>query len=100
MYSVIPFFLTVLSSIYIHYAPTVVGNFCGPNGNELCYLSLPGAGFPFAYWIDQGRITGMGQVGFEDTFSALAFGADFIFYVLVVLFIDIFIQRWRRHKAG
>jgi hypothetical protein len=100
LYSVIPLFMAMLSVIYVRYVPTVVGDLCGPNGDELCYRPLLQGGFPFAYLIDQGGISGMGQLGIEDKFSALAFGADFLFYVLIVFLIDILIQRSRRRKAG
>ena len=100
LYSVIPLFMAMLSVIYVRYVPTVVGNLCGPNGDEFCYRLLPRGGFPFAFWIDQGGVSVMGQVGFEDKFSVLAFGADFLFYALIVLLIDIFIQRRRKRRAG
>ena len=99
LYSVIPIFLTMLSAFYIRYVPTVVGNLCGPTGEDFCYRLLPQAGFPFAYWIDQGGISVMGQLDFEDKVSILAFGADFLVYVLFVLFIDRLIQKWRKRKA-
>jgi len=57
IYSVIPFTLTLVSAFYICYAPTVVGNLCGPAGDEFCYQPLPQAGFPFSYWIDQAGIS-------------------------------------------
>jgi len=65
---------------------------------DLCYRPLPRAGFPFTYWIDQGGISVMGQLGFEDKFSAQAFGADFLVYVLIIFLIDILIRR--RQKRG
>ena len=99
LYSVIPIFLTMLSAFYIRYIPTVVGNLCGLTGEDFCYRLLPQAGFPFAYWIDQGGISVMGQLGFEDKVSVLAFGADFLVYVLFVLLIDRLIQKWRKRKA-
>jgi hypothetical protein len=88
LYSVIPFTLTLLSTFYIRYIPTVYGNVCGPAGDDFCYKPLPRAGFPFAYWMDQGGISVMGQLGFEDELSVLAFGADFFFYLLLVFAVD------------
>ena len=100
LYSVIPLFMAMLSVIYVRYVPTVVGDLCGPNGDELCYRPLLQGGFPFAYLIDHGGISGVGQLGFEDKFSVLAFGADFLFYVLIIFLIDILIQRGRKRGAG
>lgn len=100
VFSIIPFFLTLLSAFFIRYVPTVFGNLCGPNRDEFCYTPLPQAGFPFAYWIDQGGISAMGQLGFEDEISALAFGADFLFYFLIVLSIDFLIKRRRSQRHG
>lgn len=98
LYSVIPFTLTILSMLNVRYIPTVVGNLCGPTGEDLCYRSLPQAGFPFSYWIDQGGVSIMGQLGGEDGMFALAFGADFLVYFLIVLLIDILIKRWRKRR--
>lgn len=98
VFSIIPFFLTLLSAFFIRYAPTVFGNLCGPNGDEFCYTPLPQAGFPFAYWIDQGGVSVIGSPGIEDEFSALAFGADYMFYFLILFIIDLLIKKWRRQK--
>ena len=100
IYSTIPFILTLLSAFYVRSIPMVVDNVCGPAGNEFCYTPLPRAGFPFSYWIDQGGVSVMGQLGFEDKVSVLAFGADFLVYVLFVLLIDRLIQKWRKRKAA
>jgi len=96
VYSAVPLMLTLLSAIHIRYVPTVVGNVCGQNGNELCYESLPRAGFPFAYWVDEGGVSVSGHLSFEDNLSVLAFGADFLVFVLLILFVDILIQRSKR----
>jgi hypothetical protein len=98
VYGAVSLTLTLLSTFHIRYVPTVVGNLCGANGIEFCYEPLPQAGFPFAYWMDSGGVSVQGQLGFEDKISALAFGADFLVYVLLVLFIDIIIQRLQRRK--
>ena len=77
--------LTLLSVVIVRDAPGVVGNLCGPNQDELCYAPLPTAGFPFAYWIDQGGISVPGSLGSEDAFSVLAFWGDFLIYFPLVL---------------
>ena len=98
LYGALPLLLTLFSVLYIRYVPTVVGNLCGPNGNEFCYEPLPRAGFPFSYWIDRGGISIEGELGIDDDMSALAFGGDFLVYALIMLIVDRFIQRWRKHK--
>ena len=100
VYSVIPVALTLLSVFYIRYVPTVFGNVCGPNGNEFCYQPLPRAGFPFSFWIDKGGVSVMGTLEFTDEISILAFGTDFLFYFLIVFFIDKFIKRWRKRRQA
>jgi len=90
--------LTLLSVFYLRYVPTIVGNICGPNGNEFCYEPLPQAGFPFSYWLDRGGISIEGQLGIDDDFSALAFGTDFLVYVLIMFIGNLFIQKWQRFK--
>jgi len=100
VYSVIPFALTLLSVFYIRYVPTIMGNVCGVTGNEFCYEPLPRAGFPFSYWIDKGGVSVMGTLELTDEISILAFGADFLFYFLIVFFVDKFIKRWRKRKQA
>ena len=95
LFGVFPLLLTLLSVFYIRYVPTVVGNLCGPNGNEFCYEPLPRAGFPFSYWIDVGGISVEGELGIDDDFSVLALGADFLVYASIVFILDRYIQRER-----
>lgn len=100
VYGVIPLLLTLLSVFHIRLVPTVFGNLCGPNGDELCYEPLPQAGFPFAYWLDQGGISVVGHLGSEDYFAALAFGADFLVYVLIVTLAVKMMSKWRKRRQN
>jgi hypothetical protein len=68
IYNAIPFTLTLLSAFYIRHIPTVVGNVCGVTGDEFCYESLPRAGFPFSFWIDQGGVSVMGRLDLKINF--------------------------------
>jgi hypothetical protein len=93
LYGVLPLVLTLSSVFYIRYVPTVVGNLCGPNGNEFCYEPLPRAGFPFSYWIDVGGISVEGELGIDDDISVLAFGGDLLFFALVGFIIERLIRK-------
>jgi hypothetical protein len=64
-----------------------VGNLCGVNQNEPCFVSIPKAGWPFPFLVDQFGTSAMGVLGYED-FRSIAFILDFLFFVLVLSGMD------------
>ena len=59
------------------------GNLCGVNEDEPCFVSIPKAGWPLPYLVDQFGTSAMGVLGYED-FRIFAFLLDLLFFVLLL----------------
>ena len=59
------------------------GNLCGVHQDEPCLVSVPTAGWPLAYLVDQLGTSAMGVLGFED-FWIVTFLLDLLFYALLL----------------
>ena len=75
--------LTILSFISQGSEQINVGNLCGVNQDEPCLVSIPKAGWPLPYLVDQIGTSVMGALGFED-FQIIAFLLDILFFVLLL----------------
>jgi hypothetical protein len=79
------FLATLLSLRYPWYDEGIVGNVCGPNGNQVCVGPILRAGFPFAYTIDNPGISVVSRledVFLIDKFVFWAFLLDILFYAV------------------
>ena len=78
--------ITALMFLFPWYADGVVGNVCGPQGNEICIGPVLRAGFPFAYIIDNPGVSVVGRLeGFLiDEFIVWAFVLDMLIYAVVL----------------
>ena len=75
--------LTLLSFPFQGSEQINVGNLCGVNQDEPCLVSIPKAGWPLPYLVDQFGTSAMGVLGLED-FRTIAFLLDLLFFVLLL----------------
>jgi hypothetical protein len=86
--AVAAFILTCASCAYQRRGPelVVVGNVCGPSGNDLCYEPVLKGGFPLAYIYDAPGVSVQGKLDLgEDKLRPGAFALDVFAYFVALL---------------
>lgn len=88
LFTLLAIVITALTFYFQRLAPGVTGNMCGspPDYIALCYEPLPRGGFPFAFLVDQGGVTGQGHLSTDDRWRWSAFMLDSGFYFLLLYF--------------
>jgi hypothetical protein len=93
---------TWLSFWHQWYAPGIVGNICGPEGNEKCNAPVLRAGFPFAYVVDNTGVSVVGKL--EDVllvehFVISTFLLDVLIYTIAIYGIYTLLVRKKMQRS-